>query len=140
MSQGSILENRQEVEEVRQELLERLSGSASNRARNMGLKEALQVKEYSDSSEDHSNSTTEVASTMEVSEDFNAAATTAPHPSDSDNGIPSMAEAYGELPRRLLGPMLTFFRVPGVAESGTEKDLYEIASILCLRGAWTRRT
>ena len=46
--QGSILENRKEVEEVRQELLDRISGSASHRARNMGLPEALQWQEERD--------------------------------------------------------------------------------------------
>ena len=84
--------------------MDRISGSASHRARNMGLPEALQWQEERDLNLVGNGSSSVEVSTTKALESVDVA--TLPSRLSSNGGIPTLAEAYGDLPRWLMGPML----------------------------------
>ena len=121
VNNASMLERRLEVESARNDLLDKLSGSGIRSAggESVDVSEVIKPEEIAEKLQifDNDNDNTVEEQTAEI-----------PH---DDDGVPSLKEAYGDLPRWLIGPLLKFFSIDDFADEKS-RELYEIASVLTL--------
>jgi hypothetical protein len=164
--QQSALENRAEVELSRRDLLSKLGGARAN-VKDKDKAEAEGKGRGSSSSSTPSDGGAAAAAAAKLVDALSSRAeegdsstqqqqqgwaSPTPSGSGSGSGIPTLQEAYGELPRWLLSPLLRLFNSAAAPagggmgggdadgngdgndeESGSNNELYEIAAVLALR-------
>lgn len=128
----SMLENRVEVEKTRNDLLGKLSGSKSSDSKSVDVSEGMKLEEIVETLRNFDNDDDEdaVLESIQALEDRRVDSSHDDGEGD-DGGVPSLEEAYGDLPRWLIGPLLRFFSIDEFPDEES-RELYEIASVLTL--------
>ncbi len=130
----SMLENRVEVESARQDLLGKLGGSGGSGVRSKLLESAKDGSEKDNSQSDLAGSLQALRDATDLApESLAQVEGEGEHKvGTSQDEVPSLEEAYGDLPRWLIGPLLRFFYTDEFPDEGS-RELYEIASVLTLK-------